>query len=52
VVDRIVVVERTEIFYGMEKVMNTVMQFIYQTRGGIDACVDYTRPSLAVEIKK
>ncbi|MGH9926193.1 MAG: hypothetical protein ACRD5B_12540, partial [Nitrososphaeraceae archaeon] len=30
--------------------MNTVLQFLYQARGRIDACVDYTRPSLAIDI--
>ena len=30
--------------------MNTVLQFLYQTKGKIDACVDYTRPSLAIDI--
>ncbi|HEX9318525.1 MAG TPA: hypothetical protein VF884_06285, partial [Nitrososphaeraceae archaeon] len=30
--------------------MNTVLQFLYQSRNVIDACVDYTRPSLAVDI--
>ena len=42
--------ESTEIFYGIDNVMNTVLQFLYQTRGKIDACVDYTRPSLAIDI--
>ena len=30
--------------------MNTVLQFLYQSSNIIDACVDYTRPSLAVDI--
>ena len=30
--------------------MNTVLQFLYQSSNVIDACVDYTRPSLAVDI--
>ena len=30
--------------------MNTVLQFLYQSTNVIDACVDYTRPSLAVDI--
>jgi two-component system, OmpR family, sensor histidine kinase VicK len=42
--------ESTEIFYGIETVMNTVLQFLYHTKGKIDACVDYTRPSLAIDI--
>jgi two-component system, OmpR family, sensor histidine kinase VicK len=42
--------ESTEIFYGIDTVMNTVLQFLYHTKGKIDACVDYTRPSLAIDI--
>ncbi len=42
--------EGTEVFYGVDTVMNTVLQFLYQTNGKIDACVDYTRPSLAIDI--
>jgi hypothetical protein len=30
--------------------MNTVLQFLYPTDGKIDACVDYTRPSLTIGI--
>ena len=30
--------------------MNTVLRFLYQTKGKIDAGVDYTRPSLAIDI--
>jgi len=42
--------EGTEVIYGINTVMNTVLQFLYQTKGKIDACVDYTRPSLAIDI--
>ena len=42
--------ESTKVFYGMKNVMNTVLEFVYQTSSLIDACVDYTRPSLAVDI--
>ena len=42
--------ESTKVFYGMKNVMNTVLEFVYQTSSMIDACVDYTRPSLAVDI--
>jgi two-component system, OmpR family, sensor histidine kinase VicK len=42
--------EATKVFYGIENVMNTVLQFLYQSSNVIDACVDYTRPSLAVDI--
>lgn len=42
--------ESTKVFYGIKNVMNTVLEFLYQTSSQIDACVDYTRPSLAVDI--
>jgi two-component system, OmpR family, sensor histidine kinase VicK len=42
--------EGTEVFYGVDTVMNTVLQFLFQSRSKIDACVDYTRPSLAIDI--
>ena len=42
--------ESTKVFYGIENVMNTVLEFLYQTGSQIDACVDYTRPSLAIDI--
>ena len=42
--------EGTEVFYGVDAVMRTVLQFLYQTDDKIDACVDYTRPSLAIDI--
>jgi two-component system, OmpR family, sensor histidine kinase VicK len=43
--------EGTEVFYGVDKVMNTLLQFLSKTHGKIDACVDYTRPSLAIDIQ-
>ena len=30
--------------------MNTLLQFLHKTDGKIDACVDYTRPSLVIDI--
>lgn len=42
--------ETTKVFYGIENVMNTVLQFLYQTSNVINACIDYTRPLLAVDI--
>ena len=42
--------EGTEVFYGVDAVMRTVLQFLYRTDDKIDACVDYTRPSLAIDI--
>ena len=37
-------------FYGVESVISTVLGFLYETNNTIDACVDYTRPSLAIDI--
>src|ERR671918_894081 len=49
--NRKMIKEGTEVFYGVDTVMDTVLQFLYQTDDGrIDACVDYTRPSLAIDI--
>ena len=42
--------ESTEIFHGVDVVMNAIIQFLQQTEDRIDACVDYTRPSLAIDI--
>jgi two-component system, OmpR family, sensor histidine kinase VicK len=42
--------EKTEIFHGSDKVIDAILQFSSKTNNGIDACVDYTRPSLAIKI--
>jgi signal transduction histidine kinase len=41
--------ERTEVSYGIENVIRIVLQFLSQTNTKVDACVDYTRPSLAID---
>jgi two-component system, OmpR family, sensor histidine kinase VicK len=41
--------ERTEVVHGIDNVINIVLQFLSQTNNKIDACVDYTRPSLAID---
>jgi signal transduction histidine kinase len=38
--------ESTKVLYGVENVTNTVLQFLSETNNTVDACVDYTRPSL------
>jgi two-component system, OmpR family, sensor histidine kinase VicK len=43
---------RTEILHGERNVVNTVLQFTSRAKSRIDACVDYTRPSLAVKIEQ
>ena len=44
--------ERTEVLHGEQNVINTVLQFTFNAESRIDACVDYTRPSLVVEIER
>jgi two-component system sensor histidine kinase VicK len=44
--------EKTEIFHGSDKVIDAILQFSSKTKNGIDACVDYTRPSLAIKINQ
>src|ERR671930_1949200 len=44
--------ERTEVLHGEQNVVNTVLQFTSNAKNRIDACVDYTRPSLVVEIEQ
>ena len=44
--------ERTEVLHGEQNIINTVLQFAYKAKNRIDACVDYTRPSLAIEIEQ
>lgn len=41
--------ERTEVNYGIENVIRIVLEFLSQTNNRVDACVDYTRPSLAID---
>ena len=42
--------ETTKVIYGVQNVTNTVLQFLSETNNTVDACVDYTRPSLIVGI--
>jgi signal transduction histidine kinase len=44
--------KRTEVLYGEKNVVNTVLQFTSNAKSRIDACVDYTRPSLAIGIEQ
>jgi signal transduction histidine kinase len=44
--------KRTEVLHGEQNVVNTVLQFTSKAKSRIDACVDYTRPSLAIEIEQ
>jgi two-component system, OmpR family, sensor histidine kinase VicK len=42
--------QKTSIYYKPYNVINTVIEFIDKSSSRIEACVDYTRPSLIVEI--
>jgi len=44
--------ERTEVLHDEQNVVNTVLQFASKAKSRIDACVDHTRPSLAIEIEQ
>lgn len=41
-----------EIIHGVENVVNSLLQIISNAKFRIDACLDYTRPYLAIEIKQ
>jgi hypothetical protein len=43
--------ERTEIVRGSENVIDAGLKFISTAKAMIDACVDFTRPALAVDIE-
>jgi two-component system, OmpR family, sensor histidine kinase VicK len=42
--------EDTLVFYGVDTVIDIILEFLNHTNSKIDACVDYSRPSLAIEI--
>ena len=43
--------ERTEVLEDEQTVVNTVLQFTSNAKNRIDACIDYSRPSLAIQIE-
>jgi signal transduction histidine kinase len=43
--------EFTKVLYGVQTVINAVQQFLHETNTTVCACVDYTRPSLAIDIQ-
>jgi hypothetical protein len=43
-------IQRTEVLTGEQNVVNTVLQFVSNAKNRIDACIDSSRPSLAIEI--
>jgi hypothetical protein len=50
--DNTIAEERTEVLEGDGNVVNTILQFVSNTKNRIDACIDHSRPSLAIEIEK
>jgi two-component system, OmpR family, sensor histidine kinase VicK len=44
--------EKTKILYGSHRVIDMAIQFASNAEIKIDACVDYTRPSLIMQIKE
>jgi phospho-acceptor domain-containing protein len=44
--------EKTEVLHGEQNVIGIVLQFTSEAKSRIDACVDYTRPSLTIEIEE
>jgi hypothetical protein len=42
----------TNVLEGDQSVVNTILQFVSNTKARIDACIDYSRPSLAIEIEE
>ena len=45
-------VKKTKILYGSHRVIDMAIQFASNAEVKIDACVDYTRPSLILQIKE
>ena len=43
--------ERTQIIRGSENVIDAGLKFISNVKTKIDACVDYTRPALTIDIE-
>jgi hypothetical protein len=46
------IAQRTEVVKGEQNIVNTILQFVSNTKSGIDACIDYSRPFLAIEIEQ
>ena len=44
-------IKGTEIFYGVQNVINSELRFFSKTKKRIDTCMNYTRPQLAIGIE-
>jgi two-component system, OmpR family, sensor histidine kinase VicK len=42
----------TKVLEGDQNVINTILQFVSNTKVRIDACIDYSRPSLVIEVEE
>jgi two-component system sensor histidine kinase VicK len=42
----------TKVLEGDQNVINTILQFVSNTKVRIDACIDYSRPLLAIEVEE
>ena len=42
----------SRILEGDQNVINAILQFVSNTKAKIDACIDYSRPPLAIEIEQ
>jgi hypothetical protein len=47
-----IITQRTEVLTGEQNIVNSILQFVSNTKSGIDACIDYSRPSLTIEIEQ
>ena len=47
-----IITEATKTLEGDRNVIKTILQFVSNTKVSIDACIDYSRPSLAIEFKR
>jgi two-component system, OmpR family, sensor histidine kinase VicK len=45
-------IDRTEVLYGVDNVINAVLGLLSKANRRIDSCMDRTRPSLAIEIPR
>jgi hypothetical protein len=47
-----IITQTTKTLEGDRNVIKTILQFVSNTKVSIDACIDYSRPSLAIEFKR
>ncbi|MFL6392335.1 MAG: hypothetical protein ACJ71E_09855 [Nitrososphaeraceae archaeon] len=46
------ITQMTKVLEGDQNVINTILQFVSNAKVRIDACIDHSRPSLAIEIEE